>query len=249
MFFDFDGTLVDIADRPDGVVVDPRLPDLLVGLRAACGGALAVVTGRPIAAVDGFLPGLELDACGLHGLERRVGGHSLDAPALASVSADAQVLRERLAHHPGIVIEDKGVSVAVHWRMAPEAEGEARRLVEDLLRRLGPGYRAQEGKAVCEVVPARAGKGEGIRALMAEPPYRDRVPAFFGDDVTDEHGFAAVNALGGVSVKVGPGESLAAWRIGSPAALRTLLQVWLMGPADAVEWSSLTRNQRDRDRF
>jgi trehalose 6-phosphate phosphatase len=220
-FFDFDGTLVDIADRPEAVVVDPAIPDLLTRLRAACGGALAIVTGRPVAAVDGFLPDLDLDSCGLHGLERRVGGRVLDAPPLPSVSREAD-----------------------HWRMAPEAEGEARALVDDLLRRLGPEYRLQQGKAVCEVVPARAGKGEAIRALMAEPPYRGRVPVFFGDDVTDEHGFGMVNALGGVGVKIGPGDTAAAWRIESPSALRALLNRWLSGSPDGDEWLSLLRNQR-----
>jgi trehalose 6-phosphate phosphatase len=243
-FFDFDGTLVDIADRPEAVVVDPAIPDLLTRLRAACGGALAIVTGRPVAAVDGFLPDLDLDSCGLHGLERRVGGRVLDAPPLPSVSREAETLREKLSRHPGVVIENKGISVAVHWRMAPEAEGEARKLVNDLLRRLGPEYRLQQGKAVCEVVPARAGKGEAIRALMAEPPYRGRVPVFFGDDVTDEHGFGMVNALGGVGVKIGPGDTAAAWRIESPSALRALLNRWLSGSPDGDEWLSLIRNQR-----
>jgi trehalose 6-phosphate phosphatase len=227
LFLDFDGTLVDIAEHPDAVMVDPGLPEVLTGLRERLGGALAIVTGRPISDIDRYLPGLGVDVCGLHGLERRVAGIVSVPDGLRDLGPEVEALRQALAGHSGILIENKGISVAVHWRMAPEAEAEARAAIDDLARRLGPTYRVQEGKAVRELVPAAAGKGEAIRALMRMPPYSGRRPIFIGDDVTDEHGFEAVRDLGGATVKVGGGETGAERRVPSPAELRTVLSDWL----------------------
>lgn len=231
LFLDFDGTLVDIAPRPDAVVVDPALPELLESLRTTLGGALAVVTGRPIADIDGFLPGLALDACGLHGLERRVGGRTwpLDLPDLQD---EIDALERRLAPLGQVLVENKKVGVAVHWRLAPDAEGEARAAIDALAARLGPGYRIQDGKAVREIVPVAAGKGQGIRALLSVPPYRGRRPIFVGDDRTDEDGFAAANEVGGVSIKVGPGATAARFRVESPEGVRGLLGAWCTGSDD-----------------
>jgi trehalose 6-phosphate phosphatase len=227
LFLDFDGTLVDIVPHPDAVIVDPGLPEVLTGLRSRLGGALAIVTGRPISDIDRFLPRLGLDVCGLHGLERRIGGIVSVPDGLRDLGPEVAALRRALAGHPGILIENKGISVAVHWRMAPEAEAEARAAIDDLARRLGPTHRVQEGKAVRELVPMAAGKGEAIRALMRMPPYRGRRPIFSGDDVTDEHGFAAVRDLGGATVKVGVGETGAERRVASPTELRSALAEWL----------------------
>lgn len=230
LFLDFDGTLVDIAERPEAVVVEPGLRQALTGLQERLGGALAIVSGRTITDLDGLLPELGLDICGLHGLELRVGRHVSRPAGLAELGPEIEVLRARLAGYPGVVVESKGVGVAVHWRMAPEAAFEAASAAAELSGRLGPGYRLQDGKAVREIVPAHAGKGAGIRALMAEPPYLGRRPAFVGDDRTDEDGFAAVNALGGLSVKVGPGPTAARHRIANPAAFRAWLRLWTDRP-------------------
>lgn len=233
LFLDFDGTLVDIAPTPDSVVVEPDLPDLLVRMRQRLGGALAVVTGRPIAGVDHFLPDLSLDACGMHGLERRVGGRVTFPDGLADLGPHIVRLRSRLAPHPGVIVEDKRIGVAVHWRTAPEAEEPARSAMADLAAELGPGYKVQDGKAVREIVPAQAGKGKGIRALMELAPYAGRLPVFIGDDKTDEHGFAAVNDLGGVTIKIGPGDTIARHRLASPAELRRAFSTWLDGRTEA----------------
>ncbi|MDB5590195.1 trehalose-phosphatase [Enterovirga sp.] len=230
LFLDFDGTLVDIAERPEAVVVEPGLPELLRALHARLGGALALVTGRTLADLDGFLPGLGIDACGLHGLERRIGGERRDMPGLADLGPEIAALRARLAAYPGVVVESKRVGVAVHWRMAPEAAAEAAEAAADLARRLGPGYHVQDGKAVREIVPAGAGKGGAVRALMAQAPYRGRRPAFVGDDKTDEHGFVAVAEWGGLAVKVGPGESAARHRLAGPGAVRAWLEAWTEQP-------------------
>ena len=234
LFLDFDGTLVDIAPTPDAVVVAPELPGLLAGIGDWLGGAVAIVTGRPISGIDHFLPGLLLDACGMHGLERRVRGEVSLPEELADLSPAIAQLRTRLAAYPGLIVEDKRVGVAVHWRMAPQAERAARAAIDELAADLGAAYKIQEGKAVREIVPSRAGKGEAIRALMRLDPYSGRRPVFVGDDKTHEHGFDAVNELGGVTVKIGPGETLASHRLPSPTDFRELVSTWLQGRADLV---------------
>ena len=227
LFLDFDGTLVEIASTPDAVVVEPGLPALLSDLREQLGGALAIVTGRPIVGIDSFLVGLGLDACGMHGLERRIGGRVSFPDGIADITPAIERLRARLSRHPGVIIEDKRVAVAVHWRTAPDAEADARRAMDELAAELGPAYKIQDGKAVREIVPVSAGKGEGIRALMQQAPYAGRRPFFIGDDKTDEHGFSAVNDIGGTSVKIGPGDTLARYRLPSPAALQHLMRSWV----------------------
>jgi trehalose 6-phosphate phosphatase len=223
LFLDFDGTLVDIAPTPSGVVVPPALPGRLARLRDRLGGALAIVTGRPIADVDAFLPGF--DASGMHGLERRVSG-VISRPDFPALADEIEALRQRLARFDRIIIEDKRIGVAVHWRTEPAAEAEARAAIADLARTLGPPYRVQDGKAVSEIVPGGAHKGDGIRALLTTSPYAGRRPIFVGDDRTDEHGFAAVQALGGVAVKVGDGPTGAKRRVASVSMFAAVLDAW-----------------------
>ena len=231
LFLDFDGTLVDIAERPDAVAAEPGLVETLAALRDRLGGALAIVSGRPISFLDLHLGEGAFDAAGLHGLERRLGGAYRgcppeDHPALRAGVADLQAM---FADEPRIVIEDKGCSVAVHWRLAPERLSDARGAAGALAERLGDAYRIQYGKAVAEVLPAGAGKGRVIASFLEDAPYRSRHPVFVGDDLTDEHGFEAVNAHGGVSVRIGPGDTVASLRLPSPADLRRILRGWAAG--------------------
>ena len=225
LFLDFDGTLVEIAGSPDAIVVPPDLPDILRALGERLGGALAIVTGRSLADIDRFLPGLPIDGCGLHGLERRIDGRRTE-PDLPDLSGEAEALRRRFADRPGVIVENKRIGVGLHWRLEPSAADEAQAAIADLAARLGPDYRVQDGKAVREVVPANAGKGAGIRFMMGAEPYSGRRPVFAGDDRTDEDGFEAVLALGGVAVKVGPGPTGASRRVSSPAACLAVLRSW-----------------------
>jgi len=230
LFLDFDGTLVDIVDRPDAVVVDPSLTPLLSRLGERLGGALALVSGRPIAFLDARL-GRSFDAAGLHGIEHRIAGRLSpcrpeDHPDLRQA---VEALRAHVATHDGILIEDKGCSVAVHWRLAPERAEFARQTARAAAEALGSRYRIQYGKAVAEILPAASGKGWVIDHFLQGPPYRGRRPIFVGDDLTDEHGFGIVNARGGVSVRIGEGESLAHLRLGTPADLRRTLSEWAAG--------------------
>jgi trehalose 6-phosphate phosphatase len=128
---------------------------------------------------------------------------------------------------PGVIIEDKGCSVALHWRLAPGEEAAARDFVAATGERLGSDYRIQYGKAVAELLPAASGKGVVIEQFLQEAPYRGRRPLFVGDDLTDETGFATVNRLGGAAIRVGDGETVAAHRLPSPEALRDCLARWV----------------------
>ena len=232
LFLDFDGTLVEIAERPDAVVVPSDLGATLRALRDRLGRALAIVTGRSIAVIDGFLAPDRFDVAGLHGAEYRLAGELFpcrpqDHPKLRQAIEE---LEERFASEPGILIEDKGCSVAVHWRLAPEAEELASQTIIEMAAALGSAYRLQLGKAVAEVLPARASKGGIIRHFLTEGPYRDRKPIFIGDDLTDEQAFEVVEALGGVPVRVGPGPTRARYRVNAPSALRELLARWARLP-------------------
>jgi trehalose 6-phosphate phosphatase len=228
LFLDFDGTLVEIASRPDAVAVDPALSDVLERLQGALDGALAIVSGRTIATIDGFLSPHRFDVAGLHGAEHRLDGRLSPCdparhPALRRALADA---RERFREVPGLLVEDKGCSFALHWRLAPERAAEALAAAKSAADALGGAYRLQHGKAVAEILPAGAAKGAVIERFLDEPAYRGRIPVFIGDDLTDEGGFAVVNARGGVSVRVGEGPTGAPKRVASPGALRALLSRW-----------------------
>jgi trehalose 6-phosphate phosphatase len=232
LFLDFDGTLIDIAPRPDAVVVDPALPALLARLARATEGALAIVSGRHLDDVDRLLAPCRLPAAGLHGLMRR------DAQGRVTTTAvDGTLLaRARTAlgtfamANPGIVLEDKGLTIALHYRQAPASEAAARAVVAAIVAALAGRVEIQEGKMVLEIRATGADKGSAVEAFMAEPPFRGRLPVYVGDDLTDEHAFATVNRLGGRTIKVGSGASLADWRLPSVAALRD----WLAAAARAL---------------
>ena len=232
LFLDFDGTLVEIAPTPDSVRVDPALASTLERLRERLDGALAIVTGRPVSVIDGFLVPARFDVAGLHGAERRVGGQTRggrpeDHPALR---AWIERLKRETARLDKVLIEDKGISVGVHWRLANSDDtAAAEALVKQAAADLGDAYRLQLGKAVGEVLPASATKGHAIRGLMEGPPYAGRRAIFLGDDKTDELAFASVNEDGGVSVRIGDEETVAARRLGSPAEVRRLLTAWAAG--------------------
>lgn len=231
LFLDFDGTLVDIVERPDAVFVDPALPRVLAELETRLGGALAVISGRPIAFLDERLGEHRFDIAGLHGLEHRIGGRLFlcdpdDHPRLREM---VERLEGIFRPKPGILIEDKGCSVAIHWRLAPIERDFVHATVHAALEALGSDYRVQFGKAVAEILPSAAGKGKVIEKFLQQAPYRGRRPIFIGDDLTDENGFKTVNAMGGFSVRIGAGETVAQERLGSPAELRHSLSVWADG--------------------
>ena len=228
LFLDVDGVIAEIAARPELAVVPPETRATLAELRDALEGAAALVSGRPIAALERMMPGARLAAAGLHGLEFRGPGETAARPAGGGVPRAAIAeLRRACAAQDGLRLEDKGATAAVHYRGHPELARAARAAV----RRAAagrPGVAVLEGKCVVELVPAGLDKGTAIRAFMADAPFMGREPVFVGDDVTDEAGFAAVRAMGGVAVRVGPAEpTRAAWRLPDVAATGA----WLRGLA------------------
>ena len=225
-FLDIDGTLVDFADSPTGACLDPAFRQLIEELYRAAGGAVALISGRSIGDIDRLFPGIRFPAAGQHGIERRDATGRISRHAFPSQELDGvrRRLAEAVARHPGLLLEDKGLSVALHYRRAPRLAGYAHRLVHALVAPLGARYHVQTGKRLVELKPAGKDKGGAVREFMQEEPFRGRTPVFVGDDVTDEYGFATVNRLHGHSVKVGPGRTVARWRLPDVRAVRAWLE-------------------------
>ncbi|MDE0001162.1 MAG: trehalose-phosphatase [Rhodospirillaceae bacterium] len=213
VFLDLDGTLIEIAQRPDEVTRSARLDALLVRLPAAMTNAVAIVSGRTVADLDRLLAPHRLPVAGIHGLERRrADGTVIRTPVALDWMQGAREAMDRFAAtHPGLLLENKGASLALHYRNRPELENAVQQFVAEL--DLPVAAERLQGRKVIEVKPRQMNKGTAIRAYMSEPPFAGRTPVFAGDDVTDESGFAVVNELGGVSVKVGTGTTAANWSL------------------------------------
>ena len=225
LYLDVDGTLLHIAATPDAVAIERPTIELLLQAHAATGGALALITGRTIADVDRMFAPLALAVAGQHGFERRdaAGGlhrHARHVPGLAEVRAELDAFA---AAHPGVLIEDKGLTLALHYRLAPQAGPAAAALAARIAARSADALAIQLGKMVVELRPAGRDKGTAIAEFMDEAPFRGRTPVFLGDDLTDEHGFAIVNGLGGLSVKVGDGPTAARTRLAGVDEVRRWL--------------------------
>lgn len=205
LFLDVDGTLVELADTPSQTCADPEIKTLLGDIAESLGGALALVSGRTIRTLDELFAPLRLPAAGLHGVERRKFGGTIQGANFVDAQLDPAraSIRALVAAHPGTLMEDKHRTIAVHFRMAPQFEELMRQSVIDIARPLGSNYHIQEGKMVFEIKPRGFSKASAIQAFMREPPFSGRVPVFVGDDLTDLEGFAAVEAQGGISIAVG----------------------------------------------
>jgi trehalose 6-phosphate phosphatase len=212
LFLDVDGTLLEIEREPSAVHVPERLCRLLEQLQAATGGALALVSGRTLDQLDRLFSPLRLSAAGLHGLERR----NLDLRMERAAPDPRALERARLrlagfaAAHPGVLLEDKGLTLALHYRQAPAAAADVIAAAELAVADSGGALVLLHGKMVCELKPPGVDKGRAIAAFLAEPPFAGRRPVFAGDDVTDEPGFVTVNQRGGVSIRIGRGPPTAA---------------------------------------
>lgn len=232
LFLDFDGTLVEIADRPEDVIVPPTLVRTLHALHEWLGGAVAIVSGRPIEQIDAYLRPLVLPAAGVHGAERRRARGSMiraDVPPLGRPLEAAEALAR---NHPGLRVECKRGSVALHYRLAPELEPICLAAMQEAVD-ASPGLTLLRGKMVLEAKPSGVSKGHAVEAFLQEAPFAGRVPVFIGDDVTDEVGFAAVQRLGGLGVKVGEGASVAEARLADAAAMRAALEAALARALEA----------------
>ena len=222
LFFDFDGTLTDIAEHPDAVKVAPGVTECLASLAQALGGAVAVVSGRPVAEIDGWLHPLRLPVAGVHGAERRGPDGFLRRIATPDLGPARELVEVLVRRHPALLLEVKPGALALHYRQAEALEDACVATMTEAQRRV-EGMAVMCGKKLVELKPRRASKGQAVRAFLDERPFRLRRPWVFGDDVTDEVAFETVLGLGGVAVKVGAGETLAPYRLADPAALHAWL--------------------------
>ena len=226
LFLDIDGTLLDLAETPDGIEMPASLPADLDGLSRKLGGALALVTGRGLDYADQLFQPHSFPIAGLHGAERRSADGSVTraepTPEFERLKAD---LTAQTSGWNGVLIEDKGAAVAAHYRLAPDREIDLEPLMQEALDRAGPDWHIQHGKMVIEIRPSSADKGHAVEAFLAQPPFAGRRAIAIGDDVTDEAMFRAVNRLGGISVRVGPQSpaSEATESVPSPAWLRDVI--------------------------
>lgn len=218
LFLDFDGTLVELASRPEAVVIAPTLTSTLATLYGQLGGALALVSGRRMSDLDGFLAPLQLPASVEHGGQRRnAGGLLISAPA-TDLRAVLQAAEGLVQQHAGLQLERKNLSLSLHYRHAPDLENLCLEVMREAVAR-SPGLQMMHGKCVIDLKPTGVSKGTAIAAFMDEAPFAGRVPVFAGDDVTDEDGFEQVLRMGGHAIKIGPGLTLAKHRCDSVAQL------------------------------
>lgn len=231
LFLDLDGTLAPFADRPDGVTADSRRTAILTRLGVVFEHRLAVVSGRTLADLTAITGGVVVAAAGVHGLQRRNGwgdevvfrGHPRLAEAISVFTALAEA-------QDGLIVEDKGLSVALHYRLAPGAQD----AVRDAARRLemATGLVLQEGDHVAELRTAGPTKGDAVSAFLSESPFAGARPIFVGDDVTDEDGFQAAVAAGGFGVLVGSARpTSASYRLDGVAEVLDWLEAAVTEPA------------------
>lgn len=223
LFFDFDGTLVDLAPQPEAVIIPSGLVDTLAALSTYLAGALALISGRPIEQIDAFLHPLRLPVAGVHGAERRSAGGVVSLMSTHPLERVENAALALAARYPQLRVENKRGSVALHYRQAPELESLCLQTMQDAVEE-SPGLTLLRGKMVAEAKPGGASKGHAIEAFLREPPFAGRMPVFIGDDFTDEAGFSTVQRMQGLGVKVGDGASVAWQRVASPAVLRDQLQ-------------------------
>ena len=205
LLLDVDGTILDTAITPDSVVVPGSLRASLRELHARTGGALALVSGRLISNLDTLFAPLRLPAIGGHGAEMRLRGRDATQPRhAAAIDATLRRLVATAAlSDPRIILEDKGTSLAVHYRLAPQVEQTLVAEIAAIVARVaGQDLEIMLGKAVIEIKSAKFGKGKAVRELMKNPPFAARKPVFVGDDTTDKSVFNTLPMLRGVGYSV-----------------------------------------------
>lgn len=231
IFLDMDGVLAPLAPTPEAVVADPRRTATITRLVEALNGRAAILSGRTLDEIDRIADGASPAAAGVHGLtRRRANGDRIDIAAAPGVAAAELELLAFAKGRSGLVVERKGVSVGLHYRAAPEHEADALAIADRLAKR--EELRVQPGILVVELKTPGADKGTALTAFMQEEPFRGALPVMLGDDLTDEHAFAAAEALGGYGVLVGPPrESRARYGLADPDAVLD----WLDQVSEAAE--------------
>lgn len=219
VFLDFDGTLVEIVARPELVELAPATRAILARLKVQLSDAIALVTGRELHDLEDFLDGLDVAAAAVHGMIRKsaegnITSTEFDSDAIERVERE---LESATAEHEGLLLERKDGSVALHYRARPDLERFCRTLATTVTKEAGS-LTLTPGKMVFEIRAASVNKGNAIADFLSEAPFAGRTPLFAGDDVTDEDGFMEVNRRGGLSIKIGEGDTQARYRAASTAA-------------------------------
>src|SRR5260221_12278537 len=227
LFLDVDGTLLDFAAAPDDVEVPGALPVPVVALHCILGGAIVFVSGRKIPVLDRLFAPLRLPAAGQHGAELRdsASGDTIGAGPPPHFAELVARLNDFTASRPGLLVEDKGASVAVHYRQAPRYRGELQQFIQTAIAENGEDMEMLQAQMAFDIKRRSANKGHAVAWFMSRPPFRGRVPVFIGDDLTDEDGFAAVTARAGHAVQIGTARAcVAPWHAPTPSDLRLWLR-------------------------
>jgi trehalose 6-phosphate phosphatase len=225
LFLDVDGTLIEFTDSPLQTFADADLKTLLGRVAERLGGAVALVSGRSIHYLDALFAPLCLPAAGLHGVERRKASGAIHGASFVDTQLDQarSALNSFVAAHPGTFAEDKGRTLALHFRMAPQHESAAREELTAIAAPLGSNYHIQEGTMTLEIKPRGFTKATAVKAFMSEPPFSGRTPVFVGDDLTDQDALRTVEDEGGISIAVGE-RVRGQFRVESASDVRTWLR-------------------------
>ena len=232
LFLDVDGTLIELTETPFETRASDEMKAVLKEVADRLGGALALVSGRSVEYLDALFAPLRLPSAGLHGVERRKATGIMHGASFTDTQLDRArtALAAFVQGHPGTLLEDKGRTIAVHFRKAPQFEPEVREEVTEVAAGLGKNYHIQVGSMMLEIKPRGFNKGGAVKAFMQEPPFSGRRPVYVGDDLTDLDGFRMVETQGGVSIAVGR-RVQGQYRLDDPAAVRE----WLKGIAGLID--------------
>jgi trehalose 6-phosphate phosphatase len=228
-FLDVDGTMLDIAPTPDAVTVPRELVDALAHLSRKCGGAVAVVSGRTLESIDKLFAPLILPAAGTHGAQVRLSAETPVEHLGRPIPAELRQVFTSLADKPGMFIEDKEMTLAIHYRLAAEPAFDPARVAAVEAMAGTAGFTLLHGKKVLELKPTGTDKGAALRTFMSNPPFKGRRAVFAGDDVTDGYAFAVLGEFHGLGIAVGCHFAGAHYHLEGPAQLRN----WITGLLDA----------------
>ncbi|ARS54000.1 trehalose-phosphatase [Kushneria konosiri] len=229
LFLDLDGTLVDLVDHPDNIAVDGALRERLETLTDLLDGAVAVISGRAIDDLDRHLKLSSLAMSGQHGAEWRnsQGDRQIAREHQKALDAVREKVRKQVERDDALYLEDKGASLALHYRNRPDAGDMLKQELDSMIEHYPDLLELHQGKFVFEIKGQGYDKGVALERFLAVAPFADRCPIFIGDDRTDEDGFRVVNARQGLAIKVGTGESVATCRLTDPAAVHAWLDEWI----------------------
>jgi len=228
LFLDFDGTLVDIAQTPDGIAVPDTLPGLLCRAMERLQGRVALVSGRNIADIELFLPDFEGVVIGSHGAERRIDGvvSPVDDFDRDKIAILQRLVAEFAKLQPSFLVENKATGVVLHYRQAQELGALALHFM-DTIAAAAEGFRLQPALCAYEIKPDTVGKDIALIDVAGRAPFAGATPFYVGDDLTDEPALAWAAEQGGTAIKIGDAESVTPHHLKDPAALRALLERWL----------------------